>query len=99
MLAVDVRAICCSCSPTSPAVMSGFGTPDAAPLQRLTAQQAAGLELPAGSMGPKVDACVRFVTATDRPATIGALAAASALVAGTAGTTVVASGADPNTTR
>jgi carbamate kinase len=43
---------------------------------------------PAGSMGPKVEACIRFVTATGRPAAIGALREASAVLTGGAGTTV-----------
>jgi len=43
---------------------------------------------PAGSMGPKIEACRRFVTATGHPATIGALADAQALLAGSAGTTI-----------
>jgi carbamate kinase len=41
-------------------------------------------------MGPKVQACRRFVVATGRPAVIGALDDAAAVVAGTAGTTVTA---------
>jgi carbamate kinase len=46
------------------------------------------MAFPAGSMGPKIEACRRFVTATGHPATIGALADAQALLAGTAGTTI-----------
>jgi hypothetical protein len=39
-------------------------------------------------MGPKAEAACRFVEATGRPATIGSLTAATAVLAGTAGTTV-----------
>ncbi len=41
-------------------------------------------------MAPKVEACVQFVAATGRPATVGALQDAPTVLAGTAGTTVVA---------
>ena len=44
----------------------------------------------AGSMGPKVAAAVRFVEATGKRAAIGALEDIEAIVAGTAGTNVVA---------
>jgi carbamate kinase len=44
---------------------------------------------PAGSMGPKVEAVCRFVEATGAMAAIGRLGDASALLNGTAGTTVV----------
>ena len=46
-------------------------------------------EFAAGSMGPKVDAAVRFVTKTGRRAAIGALADIPGIVAGTAGTNIV----------
>lgn len=71
-----------------PAVMRSFGTPEAIAISRLRVSQIAGLQLPAGSMGPKVEACRRFVTASSGSATIGALTDVAALLAGTAGTTV-----------
>ena len=71
-----------------PAVMDHFGTPEAAQLRRLRLDELGDRHFPAGSMGPKIDACARFVTATGRPATIGALPDAAALLDGTAGTTV-----------
>jgi carbamate kinase len=40
-------------------------------------------------MGPKVDAVCRFTEATGRPAAIGRLADAQALVKGEAGTIVI----------
>ena len=54
------------------AVYRGFRTPDAAPLERLTAAEAEALlpELPAGSMGPKLRACLRFAQATGGEALI-----------------------------
>ena len=48
-----------------------------------------GREFAAGSMGPKVDAAVRFVAKTGRRAAIGSLADIPGIVAGTAGTNIV----------
>jgi carbamate kinase len=49
------------------------------------------LDLPAGSMGPKVEAATRFVEATGATAAIGSLAHIGDIVAGAAGTQVVPS--------
>ena len=46
------------------------------------------IRLPAGSMGPKAEAAIRFVERTHRRAAIGALEDAAAIVAGSAGTQV-----------
>jgi carbamate kinase len=70
------------------AVMLDYGTPQATALTEIDLHELGGMQFPAGSMGPKMEACRRFVTATGHPATIGALADAPALLAGTAGTTV-----------
>lgn len=70
------------------AVMEGYGTPEARPLRSLTLSELGARTFPAGSMGPKTAACAQFVRATGKPATIGALEDAAALLAGTAGTTV-----------
>jgi carbamate kinase len=70
------------------AVMAHYGTPEATPLTALDPDDLGGMVFPTGSMGPKIEACRRFVTATGHPATIGALADAQALFAGTAGTTI-----------
>jgi carbamate kinase len=43
-----------------------------------------------GSMAPKVEAAVQFATQTGRPAAVGALADASAILAHTAGTWISA---------
>ena len=47
------------------------------------------LEFAAGSMGPKVEAAVRFASEPGQRAAIGALAEIDGIVAGTAGTSVV----------
>ncbi|KAB8194090.1 carbamate kinase [Nonomuraea phyllanthi] len=72
------------------AVRRDFGTPQERPLSTVDADELRAMRFPAGSMGPKVDACVRFVTATGRPAAIGALRDAPAVLAARAGTTVTA---------
>lgn len=71
-----------------PAVIDGYGTPDANPIRRASPAQLRARSFPAGSMGPKVEAVCRFVEATGRTAAIGRLDDAGALVDGTAGTTV-----------
>jgi carbamate kinase len=74
-----------------PAVMRDFGTPHACALHLLDTDQLATMHFPDGSMGPKVEACRRFVTTTGNSAAIGALRDAGAILAGTAGTRIVAS--------
>ncbi|MEV7928219.1 MULTISPECIES: carbamate kinase [unclassified Kitasatospora] len=71
-----------------PAVMAHFGTPQATALRHLDLDDLAGMEFPAGSMGPKIAACRHFVAATGHPAAIGQLPDASAILAGAAGTTI-----------
>ena len=71
-----------------PAVVRDFGTPAAKPLRHLDLDDLAHLEFAPGSMGPKVEACHRFVEATKFPASIGSLTQAAAVLAGTAGTSV-----------
>jgi carbamate kinase len=70
----------------------GFGTPAARALDTMTLSEARRLlaagEFPSGSMGPKVEACVDFVSGGGT-AVIAALADAAAAVAGKAGTAVV----------
>ncbi len=74
-------------------IQLGYGTPAARPLDKLTATEARGLlaagEFPEGSMGPKVEACVDFVTGGGGRAVVGALADAVDVVFGTAGTVIV----------
>jgi carbamate kinase len=71
-----------------PAVMTDFGLPDAEPLHHLDLEELEHLTFPAGSMGPKIEACRRFVEATGSTAAIGALTDAEAILRGEAGTTV-----------
>ena len=71
-------------------VYQDFGTESARLVRRLTVDQVRAMDLPAGSMGPKVDACCRFVEQSGGVAAIGALADAEAVLAGEAGTTITA---------
>ncbi|MBM7515679.1 carbamate kinase [Nocardioides nitrophenolicus] len=75
-----------------PAVMRDFGTPRQAAIHRETPAGLRQLDLPAGSMGPKVEAVCRFVELTGGMAAIGALENVTAILAGTSGTLVTPSG-------
>jgi carbamate kinase len=71
-----------------PAVMTGFGTAKARPIHLASPEELAALELPEGSMAPKVRAVTKFVRNSGRRAAIGALEELDAIVAGTAGTQI-----------
>jgi carbamate kinase len=73
-----------------PAIIDGYGTPGAQPIHAIGTAALSAMTFPAGSMGPKVEACIRFVTATGQPAAIGALTDAAGILAGRAGTTITA---------
>lgn len=75
-----------------PAVMSGYGTPECRPIRCSSPHELRSLDLPPGSMGPKVEAVCRFVELTGGVAAVGALDDAAAIVRGDAGTMVTASG-------
>jgi carbamate kinase len=75
------------------AVQRGFGTERAEPIERMTAKEARELlgagEFGAGSMGPKVEAAVRFVEQGGGRAAIGDLDSAVAVLAASSGTSIV----------
>lgn len=70
------------------AVQDGYGTPQARPIHHATPGELRTRGFPDGSMGPKVEAACRFVTATGRIAVIGRLDDAEAMAHGKAGTVV-----------
>lgn len=70
-----------------------WGTPEQRLLREVTPEQLSEHEFAAGSMGPKVEAAVRFVTATGKRAAIGCLDDIARIVSGEAGTSVVAKSA------
>ena len=88
MLAITVDAQRLLLLTDVPAVLQNYGTGQQAPLRTVDLDQLATMTFPAGSMGPKIEACRRFVLATGRPATIGALIEVTGLFEGTSGTTV-----------
>jgi carbamate kinase len=67
-----------------------WGTPSQRRIERISAAALGAMAFPAGSMGPKVSAATGFVGSTGRRAAIGSLEQIDGLVAGTAGTQVVA---------
>jgi len=70
------------------AVYTDWGTPEQARLSAVTVDEVIGMNLPAGSMGPKVAAACGFATATGNEAVIGSLGDIDRIVTGTAGTRV-----------
>lgn len=70
------------------AVIAGYGTPAAVPILSATPEDLDRLDLPAGSMGPKVEAAAAFVRNTGGRAVIGSLDDLETIVAGNAGTQV-----------
>ncbi|MEQ1785764.1 MAG: carbamate kinase [Acidimicrobiales bacterium] len=70
------------------AVYSGWGTAHQRPIHETRPALLRALEVPTGSMGPKVDAACRFVEGSGAFAAIGALADAADILHGDAGTIV-----------
>ncbi len=66
-----------------------FGKPEQRLIARVTPAELKQQKFAAGSMGPKVDAAVKFVEATGKRAAIGSLEEIEKIVAGEAGTNVV----------
>jgi carbamate kinase len=73
-------------------VEDGYGTAEARTIRRSSVAELRRLNLPTGSMGPKVEAICEFVERTGRFAAIGALTDAEAILKGKAGTFVAPSG-------
>jgi carbamate kinase len=71
------------------AVYRDFGTAQAAPVSELTAAEARALDMPAGSMGPKLTAALDFASSGGLSG-IGRLEDALAILEGKAGTCIVA---------
>ena len=74
-----------------PNVQRGYGTDHPENLRTTTPDELAADHFAAGSMGPKIEAACRFVAMTGRPAAIGALDDAPAVIRGEAGTRIQAS--------
>jgi carbamate kinase len=72
------------------AVYVDWSTPTQKAIRRASPAALEALSFADGSMGPKVDAACRFVTATGKRAAIGALSDLERILAGQSGTTVSA---------
>jgi carbamate kinase len=90
LLAEDVGADLFLMATDVDGVYLGWGTPEQRRLDRVTPADLAGRQFAAGSMGPKVEAAARFAWKTGGRAAIGSLADIAEIVAGNAGTNVVA---------
>lgn len=91
LLAKDIEADLYIMATDVDGVYLDWGTPDQRRIAEITADELAQMDFAAGSMGPKVEAAVDFVRQTGKRAAIGSLADIEQIVAGTAGTQVVAS--------
>jgi carbamate kinase len=69
-----------------------WGTPTQRRVEKATPKDLDGMDLPAGSMGPKAAAAAEFVAATGKRAAIGSLDGIDALVDGSGGTQIVPDG-------
>jgi carbamate kinase len=72
-------------------VYADWGTPEQRRLEKVTPEELRGSEFAAGSMGPKVEAALRFVDNTGKRSAIGSLEQIERIVEGEAGTQVVPS--------
>ena len=88
LLARDLDADLFIMATDAPAVFVNWGKPDAKAIHKASPEAMRGLEFPAGSMGPKVDAACRFAEVTGKTAAIGALADIGQIVAGQKGTSI-----------
>ena len=88
LLAVDLDADALIIATDVDAVYSDWGTPDQRAIRRASPSELAELELPEGSMGPKVRAACMFAERTGGIAAIGSINDTAALLRGEAGTTV-----------
>lgn len=69
-------------------VYTGWGTPEQTRLGAVSVDEVVSMNLPAGSMGPKVAAACQFAAKTGKEAVIGSLADIDKIVGGSAGTRV-----------
>ncbi len=94
LLARDIGADLFVIATDAEGVFADWGTPQQRLLGWVTPEELATHEFPPGSMGPKAEAAMRFVRATGHRAAIGRLEDIAEIVAGRAGTNVVATEAE-----
>lgn len=88
LLAEQLQADCLLMLTDVSAVVKNWRTPQAEPIGRISAAAIEHESFATGSMGPKVQAAVRFVKATRKIAYIGALADALQILQNQAGTAI-----------
>ncbi len=88
LLAEEVEADCLILATDVDAVYHDWGKPEQRPIAQASPGDFRHQDLPAGSMGPKVEAACTFVENTGRRATIGALEDIAKMLAGEAGTVI-----------
>ena len=93
LLATDIGADVLVIVTDVDGVYADWGTPDQRLIERATPAELETSEFAEGSMGPKVKAACQFAEQTGGRAVIGSITETQALLAGTAGTTVVLDGA------
>jgi len=89
LLAIELKADALLLLTDVEAAYRDWGTVKAAVIEHATPAEMRSIGFAAGSMGPKVEAACRFAEKTGRPAAIGALECAKAILAGEAGTTII----------
>ncbi len=89
LLAREVDADLLVMATDAEGVFAGWGTPEQRMLGWVTPDELEAHEFAEGSMGPKVEAAMRFVRSTGKRAAIGRLEEIEAIVAAEAGTNVV----------
>lgn len=94
LLAVGLGADVLALATDVDAVYVDWGAPDQRAVENTTPDWLRARSFAGGSMGPKVEAVCRFVETTGNRAAIGRLEDLPGLIAGTAGTQVVAQGPD-----
>ncbi len=94
LLARDVGADLFVIATDAEGVYADWGTPHEELLGWVTPEELAEYEFPPGSMRPKAEAAMRFVRSTGNRAAIGKLEDIAKIVAGEAGTNVVAERAE-----
>jgi carbamate kinase len=92
LIATGLQADCLIIATDVDAVYVNWGQPDQRRLGQTTPQELAQFNFASGSMGPKVEAAVKFVNATGKRAVIGPLDQIEGMLAGDVGTQITASG-------
>jgi carbamate kinase len=88
LLALEIQADLFVMATDVDGVYVDWGTPNKRLLSEVTTDELRAMDFAAGSMGPKVEAALRFVEATGKPAAIGSLEDIEKIVDHAAGTTV-----------